>query len=154
MSSRDQHRSSQVCLKMELLSQAVSQLSLLACVYVRACIWVCICLQNRLIVFPEERKRGRLMFAPWTWCFYIPLLSPGWGATGSSHREKVRRSLEGTAFRCVNTQAAIVWPEDRLNQYRGVTGDRASRFAVEIIWSADVFYFYVSSEVVMGPENM
>lgn len=75
-------------------------------------------------------------------------------ATGSSHREKVRRSLEGTVFRCVNTQPAIVWPEDRLNQYRGVTGGRAFRFAVEIIWSADVFYFYESSEVVMGPENM
>lgn len=146
---------------MELLSQAVSQLSLLACVYVRARVWVCICLWNRLIVFPEERKRGRLMFAPWTWCFYIPLLSPGWGATGSSHREKVRRSLEGTAFRCVNTQAAIVWPEDRLNQYRGVTGDRASLCSGDylecrcflflcVFWSCDGARKYVSTSMFIS----
>lgn len=72
-------------------------------------------------------------------------------ATGSSHREKVRRSLEGTVFRCVNTQPATVWPEDRLNQYRGVTGGHAFLFAVKIIWSVCVFYFYVSSDVAMQP---
>lgn len=75
-------------------------------------------------------------------------------ATGSTHREKVRRSLEGTVFRCVNTQPAIVWPEDKLNQYGGVTGGRAFLFAVEITWSVQVFLFlFLSSDVVMGPEN-
>lgn len=75
-------------------------------------------------------------------------------ATGSFHRENVRRSLEGTVFRCVNTQPAIVWPEDRLNQYERATGGRAFHYTVQIIWSVHVYYFYVPSDVVMQPENM
>lgn len=84
--------------------------------------------------------------------FLYPSPLPRLQATGSLHREMVRRSLEGTVFRCVNTQPAIVWPEDKLNQYGGVTGDCAFCYAVEMIWN--VFYIYVSSDVVMLPENM
>lgn len=98
------------------------------------------------MVFPEEL----IDVCPTDLVFLYSVPLPRLQATGPSHRESVRRRLDGTAFRCVNTQLAIVWPEDRLNQYRGVTGGRAFRFAVEIKWC---FYFYVSSEVVMRPEN-
>lgn len=78
------------------------------------------------------------MFAPsgLSFSFFIYIYSSPLSrlqATGSSQRERLRRSLEGTVLRCVNTQPAIVWPEERLNQYRGVTGGCAFFFAVEII---------------------
>lgn len=68
-------------------------------------------------------------------------------AVESTHSAEVRRSLEGTVFRCVNTQPAIVWPEDRLNQYGGVTGGHAFSFAVEDIWTVQDFYFCAASDV-------
>lgn len=74
--------------------------------------------------------------------FYIPLLFPGCRPQGPlTERGYVGVWREQSSD--VSTQPAIVWPEERLNQYRGVTGGWAFFFAVEIIWS---FYFYASSE--------
>lgn len=137
MSVRHCHRSTQVCLKIELLSQTVSQPSLHVC--------MCVCSASVCASDSQPSQRSTkgadwcLPHGPGVFFFYFPLLSPGCGLQGPlthTHTDKgVRRSLEGAVFRCVNTQPAIVWPEDRCNQYRGVTGGRAIHFAPEIMWS-------------------
>lgn len=119
---------------MELKSQTVSALS--------PCVW----LWNQLVLFPQ---RGWLMFAPpGLRDFFFLYSSPlsRLQATGSSHRERLRRSLEGTVLRCVNTAChSLAWGKaksiQRSHWWLGLflcSGDYLKLLFLCIFWSQKI----------------
>lgn len=80
------------------------------------------------------------------WCLpcgpaaFIFLSSPQAAGHGVfSQRKGYVGGLEGTVLRCVNTQPAMVWPEDRLNQYCEATSGRdyVECLFSRVLWSCD-----------------
>lgn len=120
------------CLKMQLCESNCLSAFFLFLFYFLRCVFYC----ETSAWFSQ---RNWLMSALWTCRFYIPILSPGCRPQGLLQRKGYVGGLEGTVLRCVNTQPATVWPEDRLNQYREATSgwDYVKCLFSRVFWSCD-----------------